>query len=481
MFLLYHQLHAEAHVILHSRNRRLQFARRTFSAFALLSTVLWPTARAEAQRPLVPVPRDTARISLPDALARALRANPELAATRLDIAIAQGQLRQARLIRANPLADVLTTGSSGTRPEIGLSQEIEIGGQRGRRVAVANAGVTRARLGTANATRVTLADVERDFYRIVAAGRRAALADEVLALNERLAQVATRQLREGEISKLDYNLTVIELGRSRSQALGAHRDQESASLEFRRLVGIATDVVVVPVYDSLHRHALIDSARGTVELRWSTLATGRTLAGAAATDTVITLEGLLGRAISQRPDLAERDAAISEAQALVSLSRREALPNLLARVVVEQSNDGSRSAIRPGIGMSLPVFNRQQGETEARRAAASQAMLDRVATATRVRVEVEQSYRAYVAAATAVEVLESTVLGPARDNRRLLEAAYREGKVGLPVLLLIRNQVIGAEQDYWTAWLAEREALAELAAAIGLGRDEVSVMGGVRE
>ncbi|MES2178487.1 MAG: TolC family protein [Gemmatimonadota bacterium] len=481
MFLLYHQSHAEAHVILHSRHRRLHLARRTFSAFALLSSFVWPFVRAEAQQSRVPVPRDTARISLPDALTRALRANPELAATRLDIAVAQGQLRQARLIRSNPSADFLTTGSSGTRPEIGLSQEIEIGGQRGRRVAVANAGVARARLGTANATRVTLADVERDFYRIVAAGRRAALADEVLALNERLAQVAVRQLREGEISKLDYNLTVIELGRSRSQALGAHRDQESASLEFRRLVGIATDVVVVPVYDSLHRHARIDSARGTVELRWSTLATGRTLAGAPATDTLVTLDGLLSRAISQRPDLAERDAAISEAQALVSLSRREALPNLLARVVVEQSNDGGRTAIRPGIGMSLPVFNRQQGETEARRAAASQAMLDRVATATRVRVEVEQSYRAYEAAATAVEVLESTVLGPARDNRRLLEAAYREGKVGLPVLLLIRNQVIGAEQDYWTAWLAEREALAELAAAIGLGRDEASVMEGVRE
>ena len=65
-------------------------------------------------------------------------------------------------------------------------------------------------------------------------------------------------------------------------------------------------------------------------------------------------------------------------------------------------------------------------------------------------------------------MLERTVLGPARDNRRLLEAAYREGKVGLPVLLLIRNQVIDAEQDYWTAWLAERVAEADLRAALAL-------------
>jgi cobalt-zinc-cadmium efflux system outer membrane protein len=414
--------------------------------------------------------RDTVRITLTEARARAVRDNPELAAARFDVDIARGQLRQAGLIRANPSADFLTSGSSGTRPELGLSQEIEIGGQRGRRVAVARAGVSRARFSTANTTRVTLTDVERGFYRIVAAGRRAALADEVLSLVVRLAQVAERQLREGEISKLDYNLTVIELGRSRSQSLGAHREQDETSLEFRRLVGLPSDVGVVPVYDSLHQHARIDTARGTVELRWSALTSGRGLE-APTQDTALTLAGLLARAIAFRPDLAERDAAVTETQALVWLAQREAFPNLLARVVVQQNDGGTREAIRPGIGLSIPVFNRQQGEIDARRAATTQARLDRTATATRVRVEVERAYRAYQSAATAVEVLESTVLGPARDNRRLLEAAYREGKVGLPVLLLIRNQVIGAEQDYWSAWLAEREALADLAASIGFDSD----------
>ena len=415
--------------------------------------------------------RDTVRITLAEARSRAARGNPELAAARLDIDIARGLLRQAGLIRTNPSADVLTSGTSGTRPELGVSQEFEIGGQRGRRVAVARAGVSRAQFSTANAARVTLADVERGFYRIVAAARRATLADEVLSLVERLSQVAVRQLREGEISKLDYNLTVIELGRSRAQALAAHREQDGVSLEFRRLVGLPLNVAVVPVYDSLHHHARIDSVRGSVELRLSALTSGRGMGDAPSPDTAVTLDGLLTRAMALRPDLAERDAAVTEAQASVALSQRGAFPNLLARLVVQQSDDGTRESIRPGIGLSIPVFNRQQGEIDARRAATTQAMLDRAATATRVRTGVERAYRAYESAALAVEVLESTVLGPARDNRRLLEAAYREGKVGLPVLLLIRNQVIGAEQDYWDAWLAEREALADLAASAGFDGD----------
>ena len=77
-------------------------------------------------------------------------------------------------------------------------------------------------------------------------------------------------------------------------------------------------------------------------------------------------------------------------------------------------------------------------------------------------------------------MLESTVLAPARQNRQLLEIAYREGKVGLPVLLLIRNQVIDAELDYWTAWLAEREALATLAEATGANLVPDATQPGVR-
>ena len=263
MFLLHFRVHATSHAARPFRSRR----KSTAAAVLALYGSFMPAAAVKGQSARIPAVRDSARITLPDAMRRALQANPELVARRLDVDIAEGQRTQARLIRSNPSVDLLTTGSSGTRPEFGISQEVEIGGQRGRRVAVASAGVARARLNTSNATRLTLADVERDFYRIVAAGRRAALADEVLALNERLSQVAIRQLREGEISKLDYNLTVIELGRSRSHALAAHRDQESASLEFKRLVGISSAVEIIPVYDSLHQHARIDSARGTVELR----------------------------------------------------------------------------------------------------------------------------------------------------------------------------------------------------------------------
>ena len=396
-------------------------------------------------------------MTIEGAHAAALRANPELAAARLDIDVARGELRQAGILRFNPVGDVLGLGSTGTMSEVSLGQEVEIAGQRGVRRAVARAGVNRAAASVADVARTTIVDVTRSFYRSVTADRRADLANEVLALNERLAQVAIRQLREGEISKLDYNLSMVERGRAQARSYAARREQQQSLIELRRVVGLTPNTPIRVVFDSsVHRHATIDSA--------GALHTDLSAFGAVG-DT--TAEQLAARALERRPDLAERSAAVVQAERDVTLARREAVPNLVARAVSEQNADGTGRMLRPGVGVSIPVFNRNQGAVESRRAIARQASLGRAAVAARVRAEVESSLRAYEAAAGELEVLENTVLGPARENRRLLEAAYREGKVGLPVLLLIRNQVIDAEQEYWSAWLAEREAAAELTAAVG--------------
>ena len=432
---------------------------RRRAALGIAALLLAAASARDIAGAQLPASADTLRLSITDARALALRANPDLLAARTDIDVARGNLRQAGVLRFNPGLDVLGSGARGTAAEVAATQEIEIAGQRGARRAVARAGVTRAELSVADAARLTITDVDRSFYGAVAAERRSRLANDVLALNERLAQVATRQLAAGEISKLDYNLSVVELGRSRARVLAARRQLQDNLIELHRLLGLSPGTPVAAVFDSTaHHHVAVDSAGTVRELDLSDL--GAPTAGG--------VDDLLTLAVNGRPDLAERGAAVRQAQADVTVARREALPNLVARVQSEQNSAGSGRVLRPGVGISVPLFNRNQGAVDARRAAARGAELERAAAASRVRAEVESAYRAYQAAAGEVEVLERTVLGPARDNLRLLETAYREGKIGLPVLLLVRNQVIDAEQDYWSAWLAERDAESQLRAAVGL-------------
>lgn len=421
------------------------------SAFtAILVPTLLLASRLEAQGPNTRARSDTLRLTLTEARGRSIAANPELLAARLDTAIARGQLRQARIIRFNPVADVVAR-SGGDKLDATLSQEIEIFGQRSARIASGRAGLEATQATVVDAMRIVIGQVDRAFYRLASASQRVALAEEVLALNTRLADVAGRQLREGEISRLDYNLAVVELGRARARGLATRRERERAAIELARLLGLPRGTALAAVPDSVTLMAA-DTAH----------VTGRT--PLPATDrTSLDVDALTEHALRRRPDLMARAAVLRQTRAQLSLSRREALPNPVIRGVMEQPTSGGPRTLRPGIGFTLPFLNRNQGERQALTAAARRAELDQAALMATVRAEIASAVASYETAGNEVEVLRATVLAPARQNRQLAEVAYREGKLGLPVLLLIQNQAIDAELDFWSAWLAAREALATLA------------------
>lgn len=403
---------------------------------------------------------DTIRLSLTQARTLAIVQNRDLRAARLDINIARGNLRQAGvLLPSNPEVDVLR-GAPGT--EFGLSQELEVAGQRGSRKKAASAGVTRASFSVSNVARTTLGDVDRAFYRFVAADRRSRLAEEVSVLNQSLADATRRQLQAGEISQLEFNLAIVEGGRSQGRALGATRERQETLSNLKLLLGVPVGTTIVAVTDA--PFAPSDSGAANKS--------GSQIPGLASrSDTAVVHRGnsdsLVATAFRRRPDLLAGVAAIREASAELSLARRERFPNLILRASSERVEGKDERQIRPGVGFSVPAFNRNQGEVSAREAAVRQAELLRDALNARVSAEVSRSLSSYQTAANETRVLEQTVLVPARENRRLLEIAYREGKVGLPVLLLIRNQAIDAELEYWEAWLAQHIALAELDEATG--------------
>jgi cobalt-zinc-cadmium efflux system outer membrane protein len=252
---------------------------------------------------------------------------------------------------------------------------------------------------------------------------------------------------------MEANLAEIEAGRARARVLAAQREATSARLELQRLTGILPDREV----------RLLDEVP------------------AGRAPTALDPDSLISLALARRPDLAAHTRAVDQAETLTGLARREAIPNVRIGVFVERdalayrgtglpgAPVGSRALESPriGLGVSLPVplFDRNQGEVAERKAQAQQARLRRAATELAVRTQVTDAYRAYLAASEEARVFARDVLQPARTNQQLLEAAFRAGKVGLPTLVLLRNQLLDAELGYWDAWLSERRALVALEAA----------------
>jgi cobalt-zinc-cadmium efflux system outer membrane protein len=180
------------------------------------------------------------------------------------------------------------------------------------------------------------------------------------------------------------------------------------------------------------------------------------------------IDSLVELALTRRPDLAATTATVREFETLASLARREALPNLRRGAVAERVPGESGFRIGPAFGISVPIWNRNQGVVDERLAQVRQAQLQRQAVELRVRTDVETAVRSYRAATQEAATFETTVRQPARTNSALLETAFRAGKIALPTLLLLRNQLLDAELGYWDAWLARQDALVQLQAATGL-------------
>lgn len=169
---------------------------------------------------------------------------------------------------------------------------------------------------------------------------------------------------------------------------------------------------------------------------------------------------------------------MEEADARATLARREAIPSPRVGVFIEREErhpavggtPDPRTGLgspRVGVGVSLPIplFQRNQGIVAENRARSEQARYHREATELAIRTEVMAALDAYRSAGEEIRVLEEEVLLPARENQRLLDVAFQEGRIALPTLLLLRNQLLDAELSYWDAWLAAHRALVDLQSA----------------
>lgn len=410
-------------------------------AAALLALLLVGVRPAAAQTPSAAV-ADTITLSLEEAQRLSLRQNPQFLADSREGAIARGQLRQARLPAFNPQANLELPGAAtggGSEYEASLTQEVEWAGQRGARVRAAGFGVQRADLTVRNAARITLGDVSNAYFDTYAARQRLQLAEEVLNLNEQLLRAVRIQLREGEVSALEANLAEVELGRARARVLAARRELTSAELQLKRLTGLSPDQPI--------------RLPGAVPAAAPAPAAGR--------------DSLVALALGRRPDLVAQRTAVLESRALTDLARREGRPNVSVGVLARREGDGGDPSVGLGVSVPFPVLNRNQGRLAEQQARTSQAELQARAVELAVRTEVTDALRAYQTATEEETVYAASVLQPTRENRALLETAYREGKIDLATLLLVRNQLLDAELDYWDTWRAQRRAQVFLEVATG--------------
>jgi len=391
-----------------------------------------------------------------DLIRRALSANGEIAAVRLEIDRARARLRQAGL-RPNPTLDFEQsngkyTGSSGeSERSIGVSLPLEVGGQRRRRIELARAELEAVEAEVADRERRLAAEVRSVYVEALAALRELEITENLNNLDLQTTRFIQARVNEGETAPIELNLVRAEVDRLRSRRALVEGRLKASLLRLKNLAGI--------------------SAAEPLRLR-------EDLSKPVLPAPPASLAAAIDIALRHRPDLKLARLNEEVAQAGLSLTRANSTPDVTAfsrytlnRSSYEDTPVGVRSdrdkLLTFGVSVGIPVFNRNQGTKAEFAVAISQAERRREFLETVVRSEVESAFARYQAAQVAVTTYEQGVIARSTDNIRVVRAAYELGQFSITDLLNEQRRLVDSQRDFTETLSEQYRALADLQAALG--------------
>jgi cobalt-zinc-cadmium efflux system outer membrane protein len=364
-------------------------------------------------------------------------ASPELLALTAHVRAAEGAQRQARAFANPDLAlEVEDFGGSGSldvasQTTLAISQNVEWHGKRAARVDAARLERDVAAHDLARARRDLLAEVDRKFALLLGSQERAAIAAENARTAHEVTETVSTLVAAGEVSP-------IEEARARG-------DEALTAID---LANSVRDV---------------DLARRALARLWGEDAPAAfTAAGALATSAALPNRDVALASLATLPDLTRWDAEAARQASLVSLARRQALPDLTFSLGARSYSGQAGTALVAGVAMPIPLWTRFAGAQEEAAARQEQAKHDRRAEEVRVRVELVSAHETLSRAAEEARELRDEVLPRATKVYDALNEGYRRGKFSLLDLLEARRSLAQIRLRYVDALVRLSTADADL-------------------
>jgi cobalt-zinc-cadmium efflux system outer membrane protein len=368
-------------------------------------------------------------ISLPQALQRALAANPRLTAAERDIGIAGGLRVQSGAL-PNPEASFELDNALGTGPYKGLrsadttlqlSQLVELGGKREARVAAGEAGIGVA-VWQRRATRLeVLSETAIAFITIISAQRRIEIFDEQIASFDPLIPLLQKRVQEGASSPAETlraqvaaDLFRVERERTKTLLATARRDlailMGDASPQFGKAVGRLASTGQPPPFNAVLQ------------------------------------------AINANPQLARWTAITAQRNAELLIARLKAIPDARLSAGWRHYQDTNDNAVRLGVSIPLPVFDQNTGNIIAAQETLAKTDAERAINKLVLLSIAGRAYDTLTGALAELKLLRSSVIPNARNAAETILSGYSQGRFTLLELLDVRGSLL-------QALLREQEAL----------------------
>ena len=392
----------------------------------------------------------TGVITLRQALSLALMNNPGLAAFSWEIRAKEARTLQASLV-PNPELEIEVeefggadelSGFDAAATTLQLSQLIELGGKRSKRIQVA--ALERDLAGWDYETKRIdiLTEVTKAFVDVLAAQERLSLNKELVRLAERVLNTVSERVKAGKVSPVEETKARVTLSTSRIELERAKRWLEATRKQLAASWG-STSPTFEKVDAELKVIIPIPSA-----------------------------EQLVYR-ISNNPDIARWIVEIEKRQASVELEDAMRIPDLTFRGGIRRFNETDNNAFVLGLSIPLPIFNRNQGGVLEARYSLAKADAERRAVSIQVQAALSNAYRELSTSFAEATALKNEVLPGAQSAFDAAAEGYRQGKFGYLDVLDAQRTLFEVRVQYIHTLSAYHKAFADVERLIGERLDAI--------
>jgi len=408
---------------------------RTLQIFALAPLIA--TAPAFAQPPASPAaPGSQAPpLTLEAALARAMEANPALMAARMRRSV---DVAGRDVARERPNPEVHVEAERETpKYAYTVAQPLELGGKRGKRIAVSDATIRTGEAELAVSVLDVRAAVRRAYFDRVATDARLVLESELRELAVRVVDAARQRFDAGSAPRLELVQSQLALAQVENDMAAARAESLAARTQLNALLGLPLDAA----------SAVTTALDGGV---------------------LPSLDAAIARAEGASAELALAERRIQEQRAKIDLARAMQVPDVTPEAAITQNNEPEFSTgWRAAVTVGVPVFTRHKAGVQLESATLAQLETERNATRARIQGEVASAAALAQSNLDQYQRYRDQILPQALDVERMAEDSYKLGQTGIAAFLQalqatrdVRLRALQAGADF-------QRTLADLERAIG--------------
>ena len=360
----------------------------------------------------------------------ALENNPTPRAAQAGIEAARGRARQAGAW-PNPVigysGEELKTGELDARGAHGLfvEQTIPLGGKLGLGRQVFERSAERAEAVLDLQRQRVLSTVRTLFYETLTAERRVEVRERLAALASEAVGITAQLFNVGAADRPDYLEIQIEARRAQLELNGAKNRAFAAHQQLAAITG-RPDVATRPL------SASIDQSIPELER-----------------------DAAVRAIVEQSPQIRAARAELARTQAVTAQSRRTTFPDLFIRAGAARNRERGEDTGRPigwegqlEAGLSIPLYNRNQGGIVAARAEETRAQSEVRRMELSLQSQGAAEFSMYLTALRASESYREEILPQAEEAYRLYLTRYREMAAAYPQVLVAQRTLFEMSVDY---------------------------------